>query len=444
VKLHPNILFILFFACLCLARVCQGDTISTCVPFQNVKVGPYIVQTDFWNQAHCPGTQCVDIDDQTGAFTVTQNTPVCPDVSSYPSVVYGRAWGLNTAQSALPALLNSLQSLASSWAFTPTYTGGWDAAYDIWVCPDNTCGSSGFNGGAEIMIWLDYYGTNGWKDDMGPVTLSGKTWEVWQTDMGGGANKWKYIAYLSQTPVTAVNNLDLNAFLKDGVARGYLQPDWFLYAVEAGNEMRKDGVPFTSHSFSVSVNQSGAAPCVYGDAAHPGMSPVSSNPAAANPDLIIQNFLTQNPNVGITFADSLGSSLTYQVKDNPNQAGSKFLTLHFDEKPGGYCGVTFPTGNGGQDWSGGKLVHFLIYSKVPIVMSFSFKDKNNNTYTADAPGTKGTGWEIIQFPMGSFKMDPSNAVTSASLDLTSVKNFNLQPKTSVKTTVGINDLLLVK
>src|SRR5665213_1362780 len=109
-KLHQKKFTILFFACLSLAQVCLADTISTCAPFKNVTIGPYIIQTNFWNH-NCPGTQCVDIDDQTGAFTVTQNTPVCPDVSSYPSAVYGRAWGLNTAQSALPCLLNSLQSL---------------------------------------------------------------------------------------------------------------------------------------------------------------------------------------------------------------------------------------------------------------------------------------------------------------------------------------------
>jgi len=444
--MKKTIFTFIFLSALALsASLLWSDTISTCAPQQNVRVGPYITQTDFWNQGKCPGTQCVDIDDQTGSFTVTQNTPICPDVSSYPSMVYGRAWGQNSAQSALPALLNSLASVTSSWNFTPAYTGSWDAAYDIWVCPDNSCGSSGFNGGAELMIWMDYYNTTGWKVDMGPVTLSGKAWEVWQTDMGGGSNNWKYVAYLSQTPVTSVNNLELNDFLKDSIARGYLKPDWYLYAVEAGNEMRKDGVPFTSHSFSVSVNPSVSTKTTYGDAAHPG-TPTPAQPTPVSADNVIQNFLSQNPQAGKTFTDAIGSSLVYLVKDNPNQPGSKFLAIHFDEKPGGYCGVTYPTEY--QDWTSAKAVRFLIYSKVPVVMGFAFKDKNNNQYSADAPNTKGTGWETIQIPVDSFKLDstytPADAVKGAPLDLSSVKSFSLQPKTSVQTTVRIDSLVVVK
>jgi hypothetical protein len=160
----------------------RGGTVDTCSPSQTVAVGPYVVQTDYWNRTKCPGTQCVNIDDQTGSFSVTQSTSICPDVSSYPSVVYGKAWGINSAQGDLPAQISSLQCVSSSWDFTPTNTGSWDAAYDIWICPDSQCGSSGFNGGAEVMIWLDYRNAPGWHYDVGPVTLSGKTWELWQGD----------------------------------------------------------------------------------------------------------------------------------------------------------------------------------------------------------------------------------------------------------------------
>jgi hypothetical protein len=96
--MKKTIFTFIFLSALALsASLLWSDTISTCAPQQNVRVGPYITQTDFWNQGKCPGTQCVDIDDQTGSFTVTQNTPICPDVSSYPSMVYGRAWGQNSA-----------------------------------------------------------------------------------------------------------------------------------------------------------------------------------------------------------------------------------------------------------------------------------------------------------------------------------------------------------
>jgi hypothetical protein len=143
----------------------------------------------------------------------------------------------------------------TSWSFVPTNPGTWDAAYDIWFCPDHNCGSSGFNGGTELMIWLDYRNINGWQYDMGPVTIEGMNWEVWYWDNNTGVNKYKYVAYLPKTLMTSVTNLDIKPFLNDSQSRGYIQPSWYLYAVQAGNEMHAEGVPFTSKSFSVSVNK---------------------------------------------------------------------------------------------------------------------------------------------------------------------------------------------
>lgn len=246
--------YLVFLIVLAAMPAC-AETIETCSPSEKVAVGPYVVQTDYWNKDKCPGVQCVNIDSQTGGFTVTENTPVCPDVSSYPSIVYGQGWGVVSNQKDLPAQISSIQCVNTSWEFAPTDTGAWDAAYDIWICPDNNCGPTGFSGGAEIMIWADYLNCSGWKDYVGPVTLSGKPWEVWQWDPSFNGQHWKYVAYLAKTKVTNVINMDLNAFLKDSVARGFIQSSWYLYAVEAGNEMRKDGVPFTSKFFSCSVNK---------------------------------------------------------------------------------------------------------------------------------------------------------------------------------------------
>ena len=52
---------------------------------QNLTVGSYIVETDYWNQSGCPGTQCMTVNTTTGAFSVTQG-PDCGDtVASYPN-----------------------------------------------------------------------------------------------------------------------------------------------------------------------------------------------------------------------------------------------------------------------------------------------------------------------------------------------------------------------
>ena len=242
----------------------SGGTITTCAQYQGVPVGNYIVQTDYWNMGQCPGTQCVDIDDQTGSYTVTKATYSCgAAVAAYPSILYGKAFGSVSPNSDLPAQVSSLKCVNSDWTFQPTRTGRWDAAYDIWLCPDNQCGPTGFKGGAEIMVWLDYLNTNGWKTDEGPATIQGMNWEVWRWDVDLGGGLRNYVAYLAKTHTDSVKNLDLKKFLDDSQTRGYIQPSWYLYAVEAGNEIASGGIPFTSKSFSVSVNKDCGAKLVY-------------------------------------------------------------------------------------------------------------------------------------------------------------------------------------
>ncbi|HZM54804.1 MAG TPA: hypothetical protein VFC03_07235, partial [Acidimicrobiales bacterium] len=130
-------------------------------------------------------------------------------------------------------------------------------SYDVWFCPDNNCGASGFPKGLELMIWIDYKNANGWKDHLGTASLAGYTWDVWKADMqvGGATDAWGYMDYMVKGPMlTKVTNLDLNVFIKDAIQRGYVKPEWYLYAIQSGMEVRNGGMPFTSNSFSVTIN----------------------------------------------------------------------------------------------------------------------------------------------------------------------------------------------
>lgn len=228
---------------------------TTCAQYQNVTVGSYVVETNYWNQVMCPGTQCMTVNDLTGAFAVTQGPDCGNTVATYPNVLYGSAFGTASPGSTLPMQVSALTRVTSSWVFTVggVSTDQYDVAYDIWFCPDNTCGASGFNGGTEVMIWLDYQNTTGWEYDLGSVTLSGYDWEVWTFAQGGGGNAWTYLAYLIHPPmVTSVTDLNLLSFFQDAKSRGYVQSSWYLYAIQAGDEIRTGGLPFTTNSFSVS------------------------------------------------------------------------------------------------------------------------------------------------------------------------------------------------
>jgi Glycosyl hydrolase family 12 len=236
-------------------------TVSSCDDFATIAVGSYVIASNYWNKDVCPGTQCIEMNSSTGAFSVTQGPPPCGNnVASYPNVLYGCSYGNCSPGTILPKPVEKVTSLTSSWNF---YAGGsssddaWNVGYDIWFCPDNNCGASGFPKGLELMIWLDYKNAHGWKNHLGTVKLAGYTWDVWSADMlvGGASDSWSYMDYILQPPmVTSVTNLDLNLFIQDAIKRGYAQSSWYLYAVQAGMEVRSGGMPFTSNSFSVTIN----------------------------------------------------------------------------------------------------------------------------------------------------------------------------------------------
>jgi hypothetical protein len=228
----------------------------TCEPFTTVPVGSYVVESDYWNDTQCPGTQCLSIDTSTGAFSVTEG-PACGNtVASYPNVLYGYSFGTESAGSVLPKPVTSLAAVTSTWSFDVggTSSDQFDVAYDIWFCPTAVCDSTGFAGGLELMIWLNYRNTAGWETDLGSVALSGHDWEVWTFTAGTGASSWTYLAYLIQpSMVTSVTDFDILAFIDDAASRGLLPSTSYLYAIQAGNELRTGGIPYASHEFSVSI-----------------------------------------------------------------------------------------------------------------------------------------------------------------------------------------------
>lgn len=236
------------------------QTVVSCDDFATIGVGSYVLASNYWNKDTCPGTQCIEMNSATGAFSVTSGPPPCGNnVASFPNVLYGCSYGNCSQGTVLPLPVSQVSSLTSSWDFSAGSGGdeAWNVSYDIWFCPDNNCGASGFPKGLELMIWLDYKNAYGWKNHLGTAKLAGYTWDVWAADMlvGGASASWGYMDYMVRGPmVTSVKDLDLNAFIQDAVKRGYAGNDWYLYAVQAGMEVRRGGMPFTSNSFSVTIN----------------------------------------------------------------------------------------------------------------------------------------------------------------------------------------------
>lgn len=207
----------------------------------------YCVQNDVWNP-DIGWEQELQVDDQTGAFTVTKSNANATHVVSYPSIYRGNHWGSATTDSGMPMQVSGL-SVETSWNISTISSGVWNAAYDVWFHQTSDY-TGGAPNGAELMIWISYTAENWEEKKVGTVSLAGTTWDVYYWAM----TSWNYIAYL-RTSNTTYASFNLNTFVTDAVSRGYIQNSWYLVSVQAGFEIWQGGVGLTSNSFSVTAIQ---------------------------------------------------------------------------------------------------------------------------------------------------------------------------------------------
>ncbi|HJT24169.1 MAG TPA: carbohydrate binding domain-containing protein, partial [bacterium] len=146
------------------------------------------------------------------------------------------------------------------------------------------------------------------------------------------------------------------------------------------------------------VESSGTASASTSSAASTSSSTTSTSSSTASSGAAVQvlDAATVDSKAAGTFQDSQGSSFTFTTKDNPSKKGQKYLSITYDLKQGGYCGMWCRAG--GADWNGANLasaktLSLTIYSKDPLVLGIALKDKNNNQYVAETPMSKGGKWE---------------------------------------------------
>ncbi len=261
------------------------------------------------------------------------------------------------------------------------------------------------------------------------------------------------VQYVSKATISskdwAVVQVPLSSFSKDPY---YTPPDAI-----AGHPMDLS----KTSSLNFQPQMSGAAVVEIGaveSAGAAGAAPASSAPAAssaapaassASTGAAIQvlDASTIDSKSAGTFQDSQGSSFAFVTKDNPSKKGQKYLSITYELKQGGYCGMWMRAG--GADWNGANLagaktLNLTIYSKDPVVLGIALKDKGNNQYVAETPMSKGGKWETVSVNMSDFKLDPyytpPDAVKGAPMDFSKVSTFNIQPKTVGKFTVGVDSV----
>lgn len=240
------------------AAAAGGSTM--CQPYgaTDVAGGTYTVQDDEWDSK---AAQCVATPGG-AAFTVTKSAlanPSSGDPGSYPSIYAGCNWGACThgGLAAQPQQLSDLGAgdVTTTLATTDPPGGAYDVSYDIWMNQAPT--TSGAPDGAEVMVWLNHHGgVQPAGDEVATgVTIGGYTYDVWYSkDAGNGP----CVTYEMTSAHTDVTNLDLLPLFEDGGNRGYLDPSWYLIAVEAGFEIWQGGEGLAVRDFSVALANAGS------------------------------------------------------------------------------------------------------------------------------------------------------------------------------------------
>ena len=212
--------------------------------------GRYIIQNNVWGASTA---QCVAVPDANATdFIIASSCHNQCSVASYPSIFQGCHWGRCSAGSNMPHRLEQLESAPFSWNFSNRSSGIWNAAAEAWFSPIPDS-SHGYDGGAELMIWLDRQVLQPAGEKVGRVSIGGAWWDVWYAKMSHANLGWNYIAYERQETTDSVD-LDLMDFISDSISRGYINSSWYLHNLQAGFEIQAGGEGLTSNSFSVLIN----------------------------------------------------------------------------------------------------------------------------------------------------------------------------------------------
>ncbi|MBN2535614.1 MAG: hypothetical protein JXB88_22240 [Spirochaetales bacterium] len=242
--------------------------VEICEKYGTVSVngGEYIIQNNVWG---ADTRQCISTGSGTG-FTISVSEHNQGAVASYPSIFKGCHWDTCTT-GWTSVKVGNLSSCSINWTVeTAGISGNWDVAAEIWFSPDLDC-SEGYDGGAELMIWLDAHGVvpAGSKvGDYGP-------YEVWKGSMSDGVNTWTYICYyrIAETSL----DMDLMPLIADAMSRGFVSSSMYLHDIEAGFELLSDGQGLRSVSFSSTIAGGGSGP-------QPGPTPaLDPLPSESNP-----------------------------------------------------------------------------------------------------------------------------------------------------------------
>ncbi|MFF7096161.1 cellulose binding domain-containing protein [Streptomyces rubradiris] len=238
-------------ALLTTAPAARADT-AICEQYGSTTIqGRYVVQNNRWGTSE---TQCINVTDS--GFRITQadgSVPTNGAPKSYPSVFNGCHYTNCSPGTSLPAQLGTISSAPTSISYSYVSNAVYDAAYDIWLDPTpRTDGVSR----TEIMVWFNKVGPiQPVGSQVGTATVAGRQWQVWSGNNGSN----DVLSFVAPSAITSWS-FDVMDFVRQAVARGLAQNNWYLTSVQAGFEPWQNGAGLAVNSFSSTVNTGGSGP----------------------------------------------------------------------------------------------------------------------------------------------------------------------------------------
>lgn len=239
-----------------LTAAAQSADASTSATFGILRYEHFFVQNNVWNSGTAgAGAQNCFINNLNSWGVNASHSSGSGQIKSYPSIVYGQHYGTDSGAGSLPQKIQDLGSVHSSWNQTSS-AAKFDAAYDVWFDP--SADVSGRAAKDELMIWVDWAGTNplaqgydanGAIPFAKSVLLGGRHWNVYHALQNGGD-------VMSFLPVSGGQNsitVDMKPLINYCVSRGWLQTSEYMTSIQAGWEITAGGT-FRTSAFSIDGN----------------------------------------------------------------------------------------------------------------------------------------------------------------------------------------------
>ena len=258
---------IVAIALVCFAVIQTAQAIETnCEKYGYILAGDYDIQNNIWG---ADTAQCITYTGGTSWY-VSLSAHNQGTVASYPSIFKGCHWGTCTPSSGMPLTVAQCSSAPFNYSVSSTRpTGVYNVAAEAWLSPI-TDTIDGYDGGAEVMIVLDYHGQF---YPGGRKVGNFNGYDVYLKKLP----TWTFVIYVLSGRSSASG--DMMDFIMDAVKRGYVKTSWYLHVMEAGFEIMKDGQGLSCNSFSFAVT-----PGTY--TAPPIPAPGTTVPAAPS-DLVL-------------------------------------------------------------------------------------------------------------------------------------------------------------